>query len=64
MMKYFDFDVVPVVKDGKRFLPEFNTDAVLSMLENDALVQNLPAANLTFEGDTLFLYGSKGFFDL
>ena len=59
-----DFDVVPIVKDGNRTRPECNMDAVIEMLENNALVQNLPDLDVTFNGDTLFLYGTKGLFNL
>lgn len=60
----YDPDFVPLVKEGDSFRLECNIDVVASMLENDALVQNLPDIGTTFNGDALFLYGSKGFFNL
>ena len=62
--KNFDLDYVPIVKDGSRIKPQCNVDAVIDMLEKDALVQNLPDLGVTFNGDALFLYGSKGLFNL
>lgn len=64
MQKNADIDCFPIVKDGNELRFECNVDVVASMLENDALVQDLPKRNVTFDGDALFLYGSRGFFKL
>lgn len=63
-MSNYDPDYVPIVKEGNSFRFECNENVIETMLENDCLVQNLPDIGATFNGDALFLYGSKGFFNL
>lgn len=64
MLKNLKPEFVPIVRDGNDIRFECNVDVVATMLDNDALVQNIPEQNVTFDGDALFLYGSKGFFNL
>lgn len=64
VLKHVFLDFIPIAKDGNNLRLECNLDVVLKMLENDSLVQNLPEQNVTFNGASLFLYGSRGFFNL
>lgn len=64
VLKHVFLDFIPLAKDGNNLRLECNLDVVLKMLENDSLVQNLPEQNATFNGASLFLYGSRGFFNL
>lgn len=57
-------DMLPIKKVGKEFFGDCDHEAVRKLVETNALVQNLPNQNLRFQGDALFMYGTRPFFNL
>lgn len=57
----FDMDFIPLKKDGAIFKWKANLEALERFLSNEELAHDVSRLGL-YDGDALFLYGTKSFF--
>lgn len=64
VLNNYDLDMLPMQKIGNAFRMDVDLEVVGEMMSSDHLVQNLPESDFRYNGEALFLYGSKAFFKL